>query len=43
MPGQEVQDEIPDDVVQSFHVEDFRHVIDQITTGITERFLRIQS
>ena len=43
MPVQEEQDEIPDDVVQSFHVEDFRHVIDQITTGITERFLRIQS
>ena len=38
MPVQEVQDEIADDVVQRFHIEVFRRVIDQITTGITERF-----
>ena len=38
MTGQKVQDEIPDDVVQRFRVEVFRRVIDQITTGITERF-----
>ena len=38
MPGQEVQDEIADDVVQRFHIEVFRRVIDQITTGITKRF-----
>ena len=38
MPIQEVQDEIADDVVQRFRVKVFRRVIDQITTGITERF-----
>ena len=37
-PGQEVQDEIPDDVAQRFRVEAFRSVIDQITTSITECF-----
>ena len=38
MPGEVVQDEIPDDALQRFRMEVFRPVIDQITNSLTERF-----
>eukprot|EP00795_Rhopilema_esculentum_P011139 gene11139-20023_t len=38
MPGEEIQDKTPDDIIQKFCAGVFRRVIDQISMSITERF-----